>query len=186
VTREGAPSKVERHPRSSGRSTTLCWKQSAVFRGERSIAFAIGLWSCGSRCTSGSLGLNHRDPPNLSVRTIDKISKYNLKCLSRIETMRIAEILFWNNEPTEKDRPDHQLGPPSRPFGDDMTNLANAFTRSGLVKRGWNFQGSGGQPYRPAPPDPGTELIPNGTLEPTTTFWRAEPVETEPPVGQRQ
>jgi hypothetical protein len=97
--------------------------------------------------------------------------------------MRIAEILSWNNEPTEKDRPDHQLGPPSPPFSRDPTNLANAFTRSGLVKHFWNVNGSEGQPSGPAPPNAETELIPTGTLEPTTASWEAEPVEKEPPVG---
>ena len=96
--------------------------------------------------------------------------------------MRIAEILFWNNEPTEKDRPDHQLGPPPAPFNDDLTNLRNAFTRRGLVKHFWNLNGSEGQPTGPAPPD-GTEVIPSGTSEPTMASWQAEPVENERPVG---
>ena len=78
--------------------------------------------------------------------------------------MRIAEILFWNNEPTERNRPDNQLDLPPPPFSDDPTNLANAFTRSGLVKHFWNLNGSEGQPSGPAPPDAGTELIPSGTL----------------------
>ena len=39
------------------------------------------------------------------------------------KTVRIAEILFWNNEPAEGNRPDPQLDlPPSR-FTDDPTNL---------------------------------------------------------------
>jgi hypothetical protein len=82
--------------------------------------------------------------------------------------MRIYEILLWNNEPTERDRSDPQLDPPSAPFSDDATNLANAFTRSGLVKHFWNLNGSEGQPSGPAPPDAETELIPSGTLEPIT------------------
>ena len=53
--------------------------------------------------------------------------------------MRIYEILFWNNEPTTRDRSDPQLGPPPVPFSDDPTNLAHAFTRSGLVKHFWNL-----------------------------------------------
>ena len=97
--------------------------------------------------------------------------------------MLIAELLHWNNEPAEENRSDSQLGPPSPPFGDDMTNLANAFTRSGLVKRGWNLNGSEGQPYGPAPPDAGTELIPSGTMEPIPASWVAEPVEYERPVS---
>jgi hypothetical protein len=98
------------------------------------------------------------------------------------EIMRITEILSWNNEPTEPNRPDPQLDLPSDPFSDDPTNLANAFTRDGLVKSFWNLNGSEGQPSGPAPPD-GTELIPNGTLEPTMASWEAEPVENEPTPG---
>ena len=99
--------------------------------------------------------------------------------------MRIYEILFWNNEPAEGNSHDPQLDLPPAPFSDDPTNLANAFTRSGLVKHLWNLPGSTGQPYGPAPPD-GTELIPDGTLEPTTASWEAEPIEAEPPVGQHR
>ena len=94
--------------------------------------------------------------------------------------MRIYEILFWNNEPAEGNRPDPQLDPPPAPFSDDPTNLANAFTRSGLVKHFWNLNGSEGQPSGPAPPDAENELIPSGTLQPTTASWEAEPVETKP------
>jgi hypothetical protein len=97
--------------------------------------------------------------------------------------MRITEILFWNNEPPEGNRSNPQLDLPSTPFSDDMTNLANAFTRSGLVKRGWNTNRWEGQPFGPAPPDAGTELIPSGTLEPTAASWEAEPVEEEPVLG---
>jgi hypothetical protein len=97
--------------------------------------------------------------------------------------MRIYEILFWNNEPAEAHRSDPQLGQHSPPFGDDMTNLANAFTRDGLVKHFWNLGRSEAQPSGPATPDAGTELIPSGTLEPTTASWQAEPVEKEPPPG---
>ena len=94
--------------------------------------------------------------------------------------MRIYEILFWNNEPAEAHRSDPQLGQHSPPFGDDMTNLANAFTRDGLVKHFWNFQGSGGQPRGPAPPDAETELIPSSALRLTTASRQDEPFETEP------
>src|SRR6267142_1676640 len=94
--------------------------------------------------------------------------------------MRISEILFWNNEPTERNRSDPQLNLPSARFGDDLTNLANAFTRSGLVKQFWNLNGSEAQPSGPAAPDAGTESIPSGTLEPTRASWEAEPVETQP------
>jgi hypothetical protein len=97
----------------------------------------------------------------------------------------IAEILNWKNHPAEGNRPDPHLDFPPGPFDNDPTNLANAFTRSGLVKHFWNFQGSGGQPYRPAPPNAETELIPSGTLEPITS-GQAEPIEEEPPVGQHR
>jgi hypothetical protein len=92
--------------------------------------------------------------------------------------MRIHEILFLNSDPAEGNRSDPQLGPPSAPFSDDATNLANAFTRRGLVKHFWNLPGSEGQPSGPAPPDAETELIPSGTLEPTMASWQAEPGET--------
>jgi hypothetical protein len=100
--------------------------------------------------------------------------------------MRIHEILYWNNEPPEAHHSDPQLGSPPVPFSGDATNLANAFTRSGLVKSFWNVNGSEGQPSGPAPPEAETELIPSGTLEPTTASWEAEPVEGEPPPGLRR
>src|ERR1700746_2243656 len=101
--------------------------------------------------------------------------------------MRIHEILFWNDHPVDGDRPDPYSDFPPRPFDKDLTNLANAFTRRrGLVKHLWNPIGSEGQPDGPAPPDTETDLIPSGTLEPTTASWQAEPVETERPVGQHR
>jgi hypothetical protein len=99
------------------------------------------------------------------------------------KTVRIAEILFWNNKPTERNPTDLELDLPPAPFFDDPKNLANAFTRHGLVKSFWNLAGSEGQPSGPAPPSTGTKLIPDGTSEPTTASLRAEPVEVEPPVG---
>jgi hypothetical protein len=98
--------------------------------------------------------------------------------------MRIAEILFWNNDSTEKHRADPQFHLPPLQFGDDLTSLASAFTRDGMVKHLWDLSGSEGQPLGPAPLEAGTELIPNSTLEPTTASWQAEPVETERPVDQ--
>jgi hypothetical protein len=100
--------------------------------------------------------------------------------------MLISEILFWNNEPTEGSRSDPQLDVPQPPFPNDLANLANAFTRRGAVKHFWNLNGSEGQPSGPAPPDDETELIPNGTLEPTTASWQAEPVDTEPLAGRNR
>jgi hypothetical protein len=101
--------------------------------------------------------------------------------------MRISEILFWNNEPTEEDRAYPLLNSPPASSNDSLTNLAmNAFTRSGLVKGFWNMKGSEEQPSGPAPPDTGTELIPRGTLEPTAPSWQAEPGENDPTVGRRR
>jgi hypothetical protein len=89
--------------------------------------------------------------------------------------MRIAEILFWDNRSTERNRSDPQRDLPSARFNDDLTNLANAFTRSGLVKHFWNLDRSEGQPSGPAPPDAEPESVPSGTLEPTTASWRPSP-----------
>src|SRR5689334_13884649 len=98
--------------------------------------------------------------------------------------MRIAEIIYWNNKPSETYRSDPQLGQSSPSLTDDPTNLANAFTRSGLVKHLWNMNGSEGQPSGPAPPNAETELIPSGTMEPSAASSEAEPVEGEPPLDQ--
>ena len=99
--------------------------------------------------------------------------------------MRIYEILFWSNEPAEGNHSDPHLDLPPPRFNDDPTNLANAFTRRGLVKSFWNLNRSEGQPYGPAPPGAETDVIPNGTSESGMASWQAEPVETEPLVGQR-
>jgi hypothetical protein len=101
--------------------------------------------------------------------------------------MRIAEILFWNNKPAEPKDYEPLLDQPPARSSDDVTKLAAAFTKRGLVKHFWNLNGSEGQPSGPAPPDPVSELIPNGTLEPTTASWEAEPIEEKPPrVGQHR
>jgi hypothetical protein len=100
-----------------------------------------------------------------------------------IKTMRIAEILFWNNQPAEANNDEPQLDQAPARSSDDITNLANAFTRRGLVKHFWNLNGSEGQPSGPAPPDTEADLIPNSTLEPTAASRQPEPVETEPPMG---
>ena len=97
--------------------------------------------------------------------------------------MRISEVLFWSDQPLEGGRADYHHDVPAPRAYDDLTNLANAFTRRGAVKHFWNLNGSERQPPRPAPPDPGTELIQRGTAEPGLASWEAEPVETEPPVG---
>ena len=59
--------------------------------------------------------------------------------------MRITEILFWNTEPTERNRSGPQLDLPPVQF-----SLANAFTRRGLVKHFWNLNGWEVQPSGPA------------------------------------
>jgi hypothetical protein len=97
--------------------------------------------------------------------------------------MRISEVLFWSDQPLEGSRSDYHHGVPAPKVDDDLTNLANAFTRRGAVKHFWNLNGSEDQPSGPAPPDAETELIPNSTLEPTTAPWQAELVQTEPPVS---
>ena len=67
--------------------------------------------------------------------------------------MRIAEILFWNNKPAEPKDYEPQLDQPPARSNDDVTKLATAFTKRGLVKHFWNLNGSEGQPSRPVPPD---------------------------------
>ena len=98
--------------------------------------------------------------------------------------MRITEILFWNNEPAEGNDYEPQLDPAPARSSDDVTNLATAFTRRGLVKHFWNLNGSERQPTGSAPLDPETELISSGTLEPTTASWQEEPVDAEPLAGR--
>jgi hypothetical protein len=84
--------------------------------------------------------------------------------------MLIAEILYWNNEPTERNRADPPQDLPSVPFGDALTKLANAFIRRGLVKHFWNLNGPEGQPSGPALPNSRTELIPSGRLRSTRSI----------------
>src|SRR6266446_1932047 len=100
--------------------------------------------------------------------------------------MRIFEILLWNNETHKKDLSNPQPDLPQAPFSDDLANLANAFTRRGLVKHFWNLRGSGGQPSGPAPPNAEPALIPSGMSKPATASWETEPAETEPPVRQHR
>jgi hypothetical protein len=94
--------------------------------------------------------------------------------------MRIHEILF---HPIDGNIPDPYRDVPQVPPGDDLSKLAQAFTRRGLVKHFWNMNRSEAQPSGPEPPDPETELVPSGTSEPITALWQAEPVEEEPPTG---
>jgi hypothetical protein len=100
--------------------------------------------------------------------------------------MRIIEILLWNNDPAKGNRSDPQPDLPATSYSDDLTNLANAFTRRGLVKHFWNLHGSERQPTEPPPPNAEPALIPSGISEPTTASWEAEPVEAEPSVDQHQ
>jgi hypothetical protein len=98
--------------------------------------------------------------------------------------MRISEILFWDNKPIEGNRSNPQLGLPHDPSSDLFTKLASAYAKDCLVKRFWHVKGLEGQCPGPAPHDAETELIPNGTFEPITASWQAEPVKTEPQVDR--
>jgi hypothetical protein len=100
--------------------------------------------------------------------------------------MRISDVVFWSDQALEGSRSDYHHDIPAPRDDDDLTNLGNAFTRRGLVKHFWNLNGSEGQPSGPAPPDAETELIPSGTLEPTTASWQGEPVDTEPFAGRNR
>ena len=98
--------------------------------------------------------------------------------------MRIYEVIFWNNDPAVHHQADPRLEIPPYQFDNDLSKLASAFTKHGVLKRFWYLNGSEDQPSEPAPRDAGTELIPSGTLQPPNAPWQAEPVETEPSVGQ--
>ena len=67
--------------------------------------------------------------------------------------MRISDVLFWSDQPLEGGRADYHHDVPAPRAYDDVTNLATAFTRRGMVKHFWNLNGSEGQPSGPAPPD---------------------------------
>ena len=54
--------------------------------------------------------------------------------------MQITEILFWNNEPAEANDYEPQLDQAPARSSDDVTNLATAFTRRGLVKHFWKLE----------------------------------------------
>jgi hypothetical protein len=98
--------------------------------------------------------------------------------------MRIYEIVFWNSEHAKRDHVGLRPNWTSGRSKDDLTNLANAFTKGGLVKHLWNLARSQEEPPGPAPPlDVETEATPSGTLEPTMTSVQDERVE-EPLVDQ--
>jgi hypothetical protein len=75
--------------------------------------------------------------------------------------MRICEILFYDDQPAEEDHTGSQFDLVRPQYSDDLTNLANAFTKDGLVKHFWNLNGLEGQPSGPAPPTREPELIPD-------------------------
>jgi len=97
--------------------------------------------------------------------------------------MRIYEILIWNNCPDNDIDTNYHFDFPENPFRVDIKNLANIFTRQGLVKRLWNVRGSEAQTSGPESPDPQFELDPSGTPEPTTAYLPAELVDEGPPSG---
>jgi hypothetical protein len=93
--------------------------------------------------------------------------------------MRIHEIIFWDNDPTEEPRSIPNLDFPPGPLDNDLSNLARAaFTRRGLVKHLWYARGLEEQSSGPAPLNVDPDVIPSGTLEPTTASVPAKPVET--------
>ena len=100
--------------------------------------------------------------------------------------MRIHEILFWNDDLVDPSRRDPYSDIPQVPSSDDLTKLAHAFTRRGLVKHHWNLNGSEEQPSGPAPPEAEPSLNLNRTLEPSAASSAAEPDETERSVRQRE
>jgi hypothetical protein len=93
--------------------------------------------------------------------------------------MRIHEIIFPNNEPADMKRADPRLDIPQYRFDNDLSKLANAFTKHGVVKSFWYLNGSEDQPSEPAPPT-GTELMPSDNLEPAITSWKPHPGQDEP------
>lgn len=85
--------------------------------------------------------------------------------------MRIHEILFWNNDPTEQNHPESQLDLSPDPSRELFTKLARTYAKDCLKKRFWKLKGSQRQPPGSVPLDAETELIPSGTLEPTAGSW---------------
>ena len=96
--------------------------------------------------------------------------------------MRIHEIIFPNNEPTDVKRADPRLAIPPYRFDNDLSKLASAFTKHGAVKSFWYLNGSEDQPSEPAPPT-GTELMPSDNLDPAITSWEAHPSHQEEPYA---
>lgn len=93
--------------------------------------------------------------------------------------MRIHEIIFPNNEPADMKRADPRLDIPPYRFDKDLSKLASAFTKHGVVKRFRYLNGSEDQPSEPDPPA-GTELMPSDHLEPAIMSWEPDPGREEP------
>jgi hypothetical protein len=101
--------------------------------------------------------------------------------------MRIYEILFQNDISAQVDHPDPYLDFPPGPFDNDLTNLATAFTKNGMVKRFWDVDKLVHQPSGPgAADDAETGLMPTDTLGPTMVSVQAEPVEQEPSLHKHR
>jgi hypothetical protein len=71
--------------------------------------------------------------------------------------MRITEILFCNNEPTEGNRSDSQLYLPHDASSDLFAKPANAYAKDRLLRRFWNAKGLEADPSGPPLPDAETE-----------------------------
>ena len=96
--------------------------------------------------------------------------------------MRIHEIIFPNNEPADMKRADPRLDIPPYRFDNDLSKLASAFTKHGVVKSFWYLNGSEDQPSEPAPPT-GTELMQSDNLDPAITSWEAHHSHQEEPYA---
>ena|SRR5690242_13676060 len=95
--------------------------------------------------------------------------------------MRIHEIIFRNNDPPERNRSLPHRNVPSYPYDNDLSKLANAFTKDGVVKLFWYVNGLEDESSEPAPPTAaGTELMPSDNLEPAITSWEADAGQEEP------
>src|SRR5947209_1282644 len=98
--------------------------------------------------------------------------------------MRIHEIIFPNHnyDPAVRHRADPRFDIPPHRFDNDLSKLASAFTKHGVVKSFWYLDGSEDQPSEPASPT-GTELMPSDNLDPAITSWEAHPSHQEEPYA---
>jgi hypothetical protein len=97
--------------------------------------------------------------------------------------MRIHEIISRNNDNdlAVHHRADPRLDIPPYRFDSDLSKVASAFTKDGVVKSFWYLDGSEDQPSEPAPlTAAGTELMPSDHLEPAMTSWEPDPAREEP------